>query len=54
MISVFEFFILKLSYVAVFMKIREKFFDPSCKTYLTNQCKNEGEDEKKKENDFDF
>ena len=35
-ISIFEFSISKLSYIAVFMKFQENFFDPPCKTFLTN------------------
>ena len=34
MISIFEFSTSKLSYVEVFMKIREKCFDPSFKTFF--------------------
>ena len=36
------------------MKIQEKYFDPSCKTFLINRGKNEDEDEKIRENDFGF
>ena len=54
MISIFEFSILKLSYVAVFMKIREKYFDPSCMTFLTIRGQFEIEDEKIWENEFGF
>ena len=52
----FSFWILhyKIKLCGSFMKIRENFFDQSCKTFLTNQGKNEDEDEKIKENDFEF
>ena len=53
-ISIFEFSISKLSYVAVFMKFQENFFDPPCKTFLTNRGTNEDEDEKIRENDSDI
>ena len=53
-ISIFEFSISKLSYVAVFMKFQKKFFDPPCKTFLTNRGNNEDEDEKIRENDSDI
>ena len=45
-ISISEFSMSKLSYVAVFTKIQDKCFDRSCKTFLTNWGKNEDEDEK--------
>ena len=52
----FDFWILhikKLGYVAIFMKIPRKTFDPF-KAFLTNQDKNEDEDEKIWKNEFDF
>ena len=35
-------------------KSEKRFFDPSCKTFLTNWGKNEDEDEKIRKNDLDF
>ena len=54
LISIFEFSISKSGYVAVFMKIWEKTFDPIFRTFLTNRGKNEDEDEKIWKNEFDF
>ena len=51
---IFAFSISKLGYVAIFKKIGEKFFYPFFKTFLTNRGKNENEDEKILENEFDF
>ena len=47
MISTIEFCKSKLGYLA-------KFFDPFCKTFLTNRDKNEDEDKKISKNEFDF
>ena len=51
---IFEFSISKLGYMGIFMKIREKRFDPFFKTFLTNQGKNGDEDKKKCKNEFNF
>ena len=40
--------------MANFMKIGENFSELSCKIFMTNPEKNEDEDEKNKENEFDF
>ena len=57
----FEFSISKLGYVAIFMKIWEKTFDPFLRhfwpfsnTFLTNRGKNKDEDKKVWKNEFDF
>ena len=54
MSSIFEFSISKLGYVAVFLKILEKSFDPFFKTFLTNRGIKEDEGEEIWENDFNF
>ena len=54
MSSVFEFSMSKLEYVAIFMKILDKIFDPFFKTFLPNWGKNEDEDEKVRKNEFNF
>ena len=52
MSSIFELSKSKLGYVAVFLKIQEKKFDPFFKTFLTNRGKNKEEDERIWENAF--
>ena len=52
---IFELSISKLGYMELFMKIyRRKKFDPFFRTFLINQGKNDDENEKIWENEFNF
>ena len=51
---IFKFFISKLGYMGLFIKIWEKNFWPVFKTFFTNWGKNQDEDEKIWKNEYDF